>query len=986
MNKEEGEELNVSQSNKKGKQSIQNYVLVKKKVKKLSPIKDQRTILDKLQETNIKSIQDQRNEKSKQFFKKIDIFDFSETSDLIKDFLFADVKKNTSIYECNQVDFGETKYVGDDEVFNFYNKFHKTVEYQRKGRLSKLTPSFNFIIGTKANNIVPNPVGIVKRKGKLASIELNKLSLGNNYLNCISASLNITKHLEEIKLSNNRLDDEAVANMISVLISNKSMKSKITTIDISFNYISNKTIDKLMEYIKLKGCILSNINLEGNLLGDKLLNPFLDIIDNFLADKLVYLNLAKNNITNNLMGVISDLAFNCAYLKYLNLHENQIKNQGAALLISKIIKHTDIKVLDLGSNLIGDFFQIQPTKEELIQQHYSKQVEKEKQISKLIKSDAVQSEKEKKAGSSGKQNQEDPLKKIYPLYNNAELEELRIMMGEKILKIDRTKVSNFCVELGNFFKENTSLIHLDISHNNISYIDCCHLAKEVVSNHNILGIHVEGNEMIIDDLGFIIPLSIENSKSDYYANYQISFDINSSLLCFNNKPGLFDKVRQIRAKNNCWICEAWKEVKFIYKPKNSKILNDSKSGGNTILNSKIEAINKTRQLTVSSNLEDGYKNQTNHSGNNMYIMDGNTKGSDFNGTKTNADVKVHISQDSYKNFDANKNIDHYYCYRMCKPGVLLYFYSVNGEPVTNYGSSTISLNEGIIMTYEKEKEFNDDETERKQYIVSQVGEMLIEPFDKLIDSDYNSKIKFCVPRPEAKVKTKVRPKTPWVYSDSIWAYYGFEYDGFSESSTNDAFEFDYERSKIKYDKDLNPTEEPLLKDYLKFNYSNFVDTYKYLSCSSGQQVFCVTQNGLLEFSNICQGLCDKPYNFDFLLLKAAEVKNLDKEERKNKNKLVPDNIIRHQFMAFLVKIAKDKYMYKTNKFNSVFEATKYSFDEHYSFCFSNQNHHKWRLERYYNEHVDNFFKAYFPVFDSLYRSFSKREIGKKEYIFILVIG
>lgn len=44
------------------------------------------------------------------------------------------------------------------------------------------------------------------------------------------------------------------------------------------------------------------------------------------------------------------------------------------------------------------------------------------------------------------------------------------------------------------------------------------------------------------------------------------------------------------------------------------------------------------------------------------------------------------------------------------------------------------------------------------------------------------------------------------------------------------------------------------------------------------------------------------------------------------------------------------------------------------------------IRRYYNEHVDNFFKAYFPVFDSLYRSFSKREIGKKEYIFILVIG
>ncbi len=32
------------------------------------------------------------------------------------------------------------------------------------------------------------------------------------------------------------------------------------------------------------------------------------------------------------------------------------------------------------------------------------------------------------------------------------------------------------------------------------------------------------------------------------------------------------------------------------------------------------------------------------------------------------------------------------------------------------------------------------------------------------------------------------------------------------------------------------------------------------------------------------------------------------ERKKNKNKNVPDNLIRHQWMGWLVKVAKDKYI------------------------------------------------------------------------------
>jgi hypothetical protein len=53
--------------------------------------------------------------------------------------------------------------------------------------------------------------------------------------------------------------------------------------------------------------------------------------------------------------------------------------------------------------------------------------------------------------------------------------------------------------------------------------------------------------------------------------------------------------------------------------------------------------------------------------------------------------------------------------------------------------------------------------------------------------------------------------------------------------------------------------------------------------------------------------------------------------------------------------------------------------------------HNWRKERYYNEQTDNFFKAHIPILDAVYRSWSNKEPGKKEYdkniyIIFLVYG
>ena len=55
------------------------------------------------------------------------------------------------------------------------------------------------------------------------------------------------------------------------------------------------------------------------------------------------------------------------------------------------------------------------------------------------------------------------------------------------------------MELGEYFTKATlSLIHLDISHNNLNYEDCKLISEKSKVNHAILGIHVDGNCMEIN--------------------------------------------------------------------------------------------------------------------------------------------------------------------------------------------------------------------------------------------------------------------------------------------------------------------------------------------------------------------------------------------------------------------------------------------------------------------------------------------------------
>ena len=89
---------------------------------------------------------------------------------------------------------------------------------------------------------------------------------------------------------------------------------------------------------------------------------------------------------------------------------------------------------------------------------------------------------------------------------------------------------------------------------------CKLIAEKSKVNHIILGIHVDGNCMEIDCLGFISPLE-ELKNDNYYSESQIYYGMNKS---YELRKTVIEKVRKIRGKNNCWICDGFREIKFEY--------------------------------------------------------------------------------------------------------------------------------------------------------------------------------------------------------------------------------------------------------------------------------------------------------------------------------------------------------------------------------------------------------------------------------------
>jgi Leucine-rich repeat (LRR) protein len=135
-----------------------------------------------------------------------------------------------------------------------------------------------------------------------------------------------------------------------------------------------------------------------------------------------------------------------------------------------------------------------------------------------------------------------------------------LMTNKQILKLDVSwnaigtkteKTFSVSTALSDMLLNNSSLIHLDLSQNQLSVQDCTIISEGLKQNHSLLGFHMTGNQAQIDTYGYLMP---EASPWPLESGHVMSRIIHSKVT---------GQEKWI-LRNNCWICGYYREHEFKY--------------------------------------------------------------------------------------------------------------------------------------------------------------------------------------------------------------------------------------------------------------------------------------------------------------------------------------------------------------------------------------------------------------------------------------
>ena len=848
-----------------------------------------------------------------------------------------------------------SRYASQDNIKSFHKLYRNFKTLCRKHYIDEKSPSFSFIKSCEKEKVICNPLGLFKRRGDESILEMNNQHSGDRYINCLSNGLKYVNHLNTLEMSNNNITHKGMEKLFFNITHNDNFIKNLFKLNLSFNNIGDKGVDNLINFIEEKTCQLENLNIEGNNLGDNNINKLCTCIAHCIWSRINYFNAGKNNITKNSEKGLLFLVEKCTELVVLILRNNQIDNNLGTKLMIKLKNLYSLKVLDISWNLIGDHLVYPFLFEEAVNYNPNKknlynnfELDKIKKVMKINfnRNPLLPKIDKNSKGKSSKSKEK----------NNSENEILEI----KSIKVPKRKPSNFAVEFSNYIKSNLCpLIHLNISHNNLPYEDCQLISEESKYNRGILGFHVDGNEMNIDPLGFIHPIKKEEKFKNFYSKSQISYDMDMEN--FKGIPKLLSSpMNKMRAGNNCWICQCWREIEFV-------------------LDLKIKDIKP--KYTV---------------------------------------VKIHLD---FENYEPNDMIYKKKCFRlirMCPPGKVKFFYTLDGNPVKNCYKEYLyrikkfelpikyTFNEKYIEQYNKTKKMilssmsskdlqintnfekysfiqedkrgNDDQLISKTIIVKNYGIRDISPNNEVITQDYQSNLKYSIPRPEPS-SSRAENQIPWKFSDSIWCSCNYNYEGVNDEIISKIFDFDFIRGE--YDMIfIKESEFISVQEILKEHYKNIINCYINLSSHSGNNLWQITNNILMDWLTDKCNFFDERYTIGNVtkVLESIYFNKIDKKDRM-KYKTFPSNkynLIRHSFLSLLINISVDKYIDVQGVTNSPLEAVKMALENNFIPGVKGYEPQIWRKEKYYNEEIDNYIKAFLPLLDGLFHTFSKQEKEKEK--------
>ena len=195
---------------------------------------------------------------------------------------------------------------------------------------------------------------------------MNNQKVGDSYIKVLSNSLKYSKHINTIQLKGNRMSSFGAKMLFTSLNQNKGLLYKIHTLDLSNNKIGKNNIDEMINYIKDPKCNLEYLDVSSNLLGDENIKKISDALAEFAQYRMVTVNYGNNQISDDSIPSICNMLTQCTGLRVLILNWNKLTNPGATQLMKKLRTHSELRILDLAWNNIGNDLTVEPKYEEIV--------------------------------------------------------------------------------------------------------------------------------------------------------------------------------------------------------------------------------------------------------------------------------------------------------------------------------------------------------------------------------------------------------------------------------------------------------------------------------------------------------------------------------------------------------------------------------------------------------------------------------------------
>lgn len=239
-------------------------------------------------------------------------------------------------------------HVGKDAKLQFYGNFHKIGKITEINRFEKLEPSPNvaFIAETERSKLFPQPMGIIRRKGKETELDLHQYRMGDDYASALSEGLKSVKSLERLNLKSNRLSQTGSMKVLETVRANV-----IKEINLSENTLGTAPIRLLISLLQDRRNQIVKLNLECTGISTELAKDMITIVA--FNKHLKYLNLAKNRLGDKVGENLNEMLVSNSTLKRLDLHWNGLGSRGGFQLFEGLKHNRYLQMLDVSWNGMG---------------------------------------------------------------------------------------------------------------------------------------------------------------------------------------------------------------------------------------------------------------------------------------------------------------------------------------------------------------------------------------------------------------------------------------------------------------------------------------------------------------------------------------------------------------------------------------------------------------------------------------------------------